>query len=78
MAVLKYYDDPDSLFNQYMQSFEVYHDPHVGGRKMLGYESDPNAQNYESAPELAVSKSKKTLKASAHRSSTALVPVNEN
>lgn len=72
MALLKYYADPDQLFNQYLATQErtnTHSSRKLKGpdQKMLGYESDEKTSPLVSA--------KKTM---GTRSSVALVPITEN
>jgi len=81
MAVLKYWDDPDQLFNNYMRRLEVNEKKQMMKRDQMerklvnhGSEAKINRQSVGGSV-----KSMKTLKQStAGRYSTALMPVVEN
>lgn len=84
MAVLKYWGDPDLLFNQYLKrqekieaeerrAYERLQKQEQVERRMLGYESDDKKRGGS----LSVSKSKKGLETSG-RNSMALMPIAEN
>ena len=87
MAVLKYWGDPDHMFNQYLKrqekieaeekkAYERLQRQEQIERRMLGYDSDDKAQNqpYQS---LSNGKSLKNARSNG-RNSMALMPITEN
>ena len=70
MAVLKYWDDPDHLFNNYMKEVELREE--TVERKMLGYDSEPRAGGSRKDGRSA------GKAATLARNQTALVPLTEN
>lgn len=82
MAVLKYWDDPDHLFNNYIKQLEAEEKKSQQRqeqieRKMLGYDSEDRASQGRGPGSLKQVKSIGTLKGGM-RGSTALMPLTEN
>lgn len=90
MAVLKYWGDPDHMFNQYLKrqekieaeekkAYERLQRQEQIERRMLGYDSDEKAASQGGHPQQALSTGKSLKNARTNgRNSLALLPITEN
>lgn len=89
MAVLKYWGDPDLIFNQFLKrqekieaeekkAYEKLQRQEQIERRMLGYESEEKPYSSPNAPYGSLANAKSLKSKSNGRNSMALMPITEN